>query len=223
MIIRTAAIAETPDDLLSQLEQQAWYLPTLAKMGRHRQCEWLTVRVLLKKILGEEKQISYTPAGKPYFADSSQFISISHTKGYVAVALDEFYPVAIDIEQISPRVEKLRSRFMDETEEQHLSKTQPLIHSLLHWSAKEAIYKYMDESDIDFKWQLHIHPFDPIMGEWQELKAHETRTERQQNFIVRYFVGKEYVLCLISSPSDNPTGLKLFDCEKIENSPHAYC
>ena len=205
MIVRTEAIAETPDELLSQLEQKAWYMPTLAKMGMHRQREWLTIRVLLKKTLKEEKQISYTATGKPYFADSSYHISISHTKGYVAVAVDENYPVAIDIEQISSRVEKVRSRFMNETEEQHLSKNLPLIHSLLHWSAKEAMFKYMDDNDIDFKLQLHIHPFEPVMGEWQEFTAHETRTERQQNFVVRYLVEKDYVLCLIATLSNSST------------------
>ena len=205
MIVQTEAITEPSDELLSQLEQKAWYMPALSKMGMHRQCEWLTVRVLLKKIIGEEKQISYTSAGKPYLADSSYYISISHTKGHVAVAVDKNYPVAIDIEQISPRVEKLRSRFMNEAEEQHLSQNLPLIHSLLHWSAKEAIYKYMDENDIEFKSQLHIHPFEPVMGEWQEFRAHETRTERQQNFVIDYLVEKEYVLCLISAstPSNN--------------------
>ena len=204
MIVRTEAIAETPDELLSQLEHKAWYIPTLAKMGTHRQREWLTVRVLLKKILGEEKLISYTAAGKPYLADSSYHISISHTKGYVALAVDGNYPVAIDIEQISSRVEKICSRFMNETEEQNLSKNLPLIHLLLHWSAKEAIYKYMDENDIDFKSQMHIHPFEPVTGKWQEFKAYETRTERQQNFVIRYLVEKDYVLCLISALSNTP-------------------
>ena len=204
MIVRTEAITETPSELLSQLEQKTWYIPALSKMGMRRQCEWLTVRVLLKKILGEEKQISYTAAGKPCLADSSFYISISHTKGYVALALDENDPVAIDIEQISSRVEQIRSRFMNETEEQHLSKTQPLIHVLLHWSAKEAIYKCMKENDIAFKLQLHIHPFEPVMGEWGAFTAHETRTGQQQHFVIRYFVEKEYVLCFTTSPN-NPT------------------
>jgi len=205
MIVRTEAITETPDELLSQLEQKAWYMPFLAKMGAHRQREWLTIRVLLKKIFGEERQISYTPAGRPYLAGSSYHISISHTKGYAAVAVDDTYPVAVDIEQISPRVEKLRSRFMNEREEKNLSKTCPLIHSLLHWSAKEALFKYMDEGDIDFKSQLHIHPFEPAMGEWKDFTAHETRTQQQHHFVIRYVVEKEYVLCLISALPSNST------------------
>jgi phosphopantetheinyl transferase len=135
MIIQTEAITKTPEALLSQLKRQEWYAPALARMSLPRQSEWLTVRVLLKNLLGEEKQILYTDSGKPYLADSSYFISISHTQGHVAVALDEKDPVAIDIEHISPRVERIRSRFMSEAEEENLSNTHPLLHLLLHWSA----------------------------------------------------------------------------------------
>jgi 4'-phosphopantetheinyl transferase EntD len=188
------AITATPDELLSQLEQKAWYSPTLAKMREQRQREWLTVRVLLRKILGEEKQILYTDSGKPYLADSSYYISISHTKGYVAIALDENDTVAVDIEQISPQVENVRSRFMNETEERNISQNHPLTHWLLHWSAKETLFKYLNDSDIEFKSQLHIHPFEPIFGEWGEFTAHETRTTRQQSFLIRYIVKEEYVL-----------------------------
>ena len=199
MIIQTEIITKSPDELLAGLEQKTWYMPALARMGVKRQREWLAVRVLLKKMLGTEKQILYTDFGKPYLADASYRISISHTKKRVAIALAENNPIAIDIEEISPRVENIRSRFMNETEELYLSKIHPLIHSLLHWSAKEAIYKYMDGGDIDFKSQLHIHPFEPVMGEWKEFTAHETRTKQQQNFVIRYMVNEDYVLCMINS------------------------
>ena len=53
----------------------------------HRRLEWLAVRVLLYTLSGEEKEIAYHPSGKPYLADDSASLSISHTKGYVAVVL----------------------------------------------------------------------------------------------------------------------------------------
>ena len=51
----------------------------------HRRLEWLAVRVLLYTLSGEEKEIAYHPSGKPYLADDSASLSISHTKGYVGV------------------------------------------------------------------------------------------------------------------------------------------
>mgnify|MGYP000016543064 CR=1 FL=1 len=62
--------------------------------------EWLAVRVLLYTLSGEEKEIAYHPSGKPYLADASASLSISHTKGYVAVVLGlPGREVGIDIEQ----------------------------------------------------------------------------------------------------------------------------
>ena len=64
-----------------------------------RKLEWLSVRVLLYSMLQEDKEIGYSSEGKPHLTDNSSFISISHTKGYVAVILSSVAPVGIDIEQ----------------------------------------------------------------------------------------------------------------------------
>jgi phosphopantetheinyl transferase len=209
--IGVAPIMEDSESLLSQLDNKAWYLPFIEKMPEHRKREWLSVRVLLKKLLGEEKEILYLPSGKPYLADHSWHISISHTKykgiagqarndscqGYVAVILNKEEAVAIDIEKISPRIENIRSRFVSEAEEKALSKTNALQHLLLHWSAKESIFKRLGVENVDFKTQLHIAPFAPIIGEWSRFRAHETRTEKRNTFTVNYFVAEDYVLTCI--------------------------
>jgi phosphopantetheinyl transferase len=195
--IKTAPILENSEALLAQLEHHEWYHPSVQRMGESRLREWLAVRVLLKETLGEEKQIVYSKQGKPYLADGSYHISISHTKGYVAIAIDRQYPVAIDIERISPRVENIRSRFISEEEESHLSETHRLTHLLLHWSAKESLFKMIDAPGIEFKTQLHIHPFEPVLNEWSEFTAHETRTAQQAEVTVRYIVAEDYVLTVI--------------------------
>jgi 4'-phosphopantetheinyl transferase EntD len=159
--VKISSISGTSDELLAQLSQKSWYLPMLEKMSEHRRREWLAVRVLLKQTLGEEKEIRYTALGKPYLADNSYFISISHTKGYVAIAVNKEHPVGVDIEYRSPRVEKIRSRFMSAEEENHLSTTNPSLHLLLHWSAKETLYKILEDIHVDFQAHLHIEPFEP--------------------------------------------------------------
>ena len=67
-------------------------------VSERRKMEWLSVRVLLYSMLQEDKEIGYSPEGKPYLTDHSFFISISHTKGYVAVMLASSVPVGIDID-----------------------------------------------------------------------------------------------------------------------------
>lgn len=63
-------------------------------------------------VAGEEKTIEYAPSGKPHLADSSYFISISHTRGYVAVILSAVSEVGIDIEQYGQRVHKVAHKYM---------------------------------------------------------------------------------------------------------------
>jgi 4'-phosphopantetheinyl transferase EntD len=195
--IGIAPIANTSAELLALLEQPERYAPALEKMSESRRCEWLSARVLLKQLLGEEKEIAYTGFGKPYPADRSCRISISHTKGFVAVIWDKDREVAIDIERISPRVENIRSRFMSREEERNLSTENPLIHLLLHWSAKESLFKLLDENDIDFQSQLHIEPFEPVLNQWADFPARETRTEKRQAYRISYLVTQAYVLTAI--------------------------
>ena len=77
-----------------------------------RKLEWLSVRVLLYSMLQEDKEIGYSSEGKPHLTDNSSFISISHTKGYVAVILSSVAPVGIDIEQYGQRVKRVYDRFI---------------------------------------------------------------------------------------------------------------
>jgi phosphopantetheinyl transferase len=200
MTIHVKNITGTPADLLARLDRKQWYEPAIARMATHRQREWLTVRVLLKEVLGQEKQILYTDTGKPYLADATHRISISHTRGYVALALAPTHPVAIDIERIQPRVENIRSRFMNTEEEHNLSPTHPLIHLLLHWSAKETMVKLMDDRAINFQSQLHIQPFEPALGDWGELLIRETKTTRRETVAIHYLVSEHYVLTV--APTD---------------------
>jgi phosphopantetheinyl transferase len=197
-VIGVAPIEGTSEGLLSQLDKKEYYFPTLQRMGENRKREWLATRVLLKKLLGEEKEILYTDSKKPYLADSSYFISISHTKGYVAVILNEKLPVAIDIEYVSSRVEEIKKRFLNANEEKNISKNNSLIHLLLHWSAKESLFKLLEENDIEFKAQLHIKPFEPKIGSTGSFIAYETRTSKRQSFCVNYITTKEYVLTFIT-------------------------
>lgn len=82
-----------------------------------RKLEWLSVRVLLYSMLQEDKEIGYSSEGKPHLTDNSSFISISHTKGYVAVILSSVAPVGIDIEQYGQRVKRVYDRLSVPTSE----------------------------------------------------------------------------------------------------------
>ena len=188
-------IAGTSEELLSKLDEKELYLPVINRIKlEKRKREWLAVRILLKELLGEEKEVEYDASGKPFFKDNSYHISISHTAGYVAVILNPEHPVGIDIEQITNQVERIRDRFLTEEENIHISKENELIHLLLHWSAKETVFKALGNSNVTFNEQLHIRTFSPKIGLLETFSAYETRTKQKKEFIVSYIVNSEYVL-----------------------------
>ena len=110
----------------------------------------MSVRVLLKALCGEEKEIAYYSSGRPYLKDGSRYISISHTRGYVAVALHSSCEVGMDIEQYGTRVRKVASRFIRSDEEPAMMEGDEVYALLLHWSAKEALFKLMGVEEVDF-------------------------------------------------------------------------
>ncbi|MCL1943223.1 MAG: 4'-phosphopantetheinyl transferase superfamily protein [Candidatus Azobacteroides sp.] len=188
-------IRESSAELLDLLDHKHFYLPYLQKMTtENRKREWLAVRVLLKELLDEEKEILYTESGCPYLADRSGRISISHTKGCVAVAWSNRGAVGVDIEYLASRIKKITSRFMSESEFSNVSPENEIVHLLLHWSAKESMFKALNESDVEFRTCLHVSPFVPEMNILSSFHAFETKTEKRHDFSIDYLATDDYVL-----------------------------
>ncbi|MDO5665606.1 MAG: 4'-phosphopantetheinyl transferase superfamily protein [Bacteroidia bacterium] len=158
--------------------------------SERRIIEWLTTRVLLFELLGEEKIIDNRLDGRPFLIDNSYKISISHTRDYVAILLHKHYTVGIDVETISERVIKLADKFI--SEEEYIDSSQKVIHQLLHWSAKETMFKMMEESEIDFKEHLHVQAFTP--QEKGVFQAYESKTNEQKTFQIHYEILPNAVL-----------------------------
>ena len=153
-------VDETIEQLRSMFHQFSIYEEGFERFkAEKRKLEWLAVRVLLKELLGEEKKIVYLPSGKPCLEDGSACISFSHTPGYVAVAIHPSAEVGVDIEQYGTRVQRLASRFVREDEQVSVASGDEIYALLLHWSAKETMFKLMEEEAVDFLDHLCIFPF----------------------------------------------------------------
>ncbi len=183
---------ETTEQLLQMLDRHEWYREAVERYGKSRLHEWLAVRVLLKTLCGEEKEIAYHPSGRPYLRDGSFYISISHTRGYVAVALHSSREVGLDIEQYGTRVKRVASRFIRPDEESSVRSGDEIDTLLIHWSAKETLFKLMHTSEVDFIGHLHILPFAP--AESGSFQAREYRTEEQRTYEVHYLTHPDFVL-----------------------------
>lgn len=111
-----------------------------------RKNEFATTRLLLKQILQDNySSIQYEESGNPLLPKHQ--ISISHSKGYVAIILSKNGNVAIDVEQYRKTIFSIAHKFVNETEETVFTSLEDLI---LLWSAKETLYK-LDNASPDFK------------------------------------------------------------------------
>src|ERR1041384_5326155 len=88
------------------------------KKNVKRQLEWITIRMLLKKLLNTNEKIElvYDKYGKPHLHQIKKHFSISHTRQFVAVIVNENKKAGIDIEMIAPRIENIKHKFLGEEE-----------------------------------------------------------------------------------------------------------
>ncbi|WP_346709682.1 4'-phosphopantetheinyl transferase family protein [Phocaeicola salanitronis] len=193
---------ESNEALRASLKGAFPYDADLSRLkAESRRSEYLAVRVLLAEVCGEEKEICHEPSGKPFLADGSFRLSISHTRDYVAVALHPEREVGIDIEQVSERALKVADRFMCGEElagQAEALKGCPeeaeqaaLYYVLLHWSAKETLYKLMGEEEVDFSRHLRILPFR--LRPEGRFSGCECRTRQGMRYEIRYMLHPDFV------------------------------
>jgi len=155
-------IEESYDELISDLKLSREEIDKLVSFKNHRRkLEWLSVRVLLNTLTQKNNNIVYNGNRKPFLADKSYHISISHSDHYAAVIISAQNNVGIDIEKIQPKITHIAEKFINRTEFQHIESSNKIYHLYIYWCAKEALYKMFDKKDISFKDNIFIEPFIP--------------------------------------------------------------
>ena len=76
-------------------------------------------------------------------------LSISHSRNYAAVAIADRAGIGVDVEEYSPRVLRVRSRFLSQSEAELIAQDDIHRH-ILAWTVKEAVYKALPIAGIDF-------------------------------------------------------------------------
>lgn len=133
----------------------------------------LAVQQLLLKAGIDPIEMQHDAAGIPRLP--SQYISISHAKGYAAIALGST-PLGVDIEQLRDQVQRITSKFMHTSE--NFAQTTPELIQL--WTAKEAVYKAVELPGIHLSQQLLVHPFEKGTAE----VCHPQKT---QSYVLYFF------------------------------------
>src|SRR5690606_36591656 len=95
--------------------------------------------------------ISYDENGKPYLNNGLAF-SISHSGIYAAIIINKT-GCGIDIEKISPKVERIKHKFLNDTDLELIDSLDdyPLKILTMYWCAKEALYKLYGNKKLIFK------------------------------------------------------------------------
>ncbi|MGN6530962.1 MAG: 4'-phosphopantetheinyl transferase family protein [Ginsengibacter sp.] len=128
-------------------------------MHPHKRLQHLAGRYLLQLLQPDFPfhEIKIAESKKPFLIDEKLHFSISHCRDYAAAIVSENKPVGIDVELVTPKIQLVKNRFLNEHElnlstsinqETLISNTELLT---LFWSAKEAIYKWEGRGGLSFK------------------------------------------------------------------------
>lgn len=118
----------------------------------HKRLQHLAGRYLLQHLFPDfpHHLIKIADTRKPFLLNEEYHFSISHCGDYAAVIVSKEYRVGLDIEMISPKVDRIRHKFLNAQELVNL----PIgnLESLTTlWSAKEAVFKWYGGGDVDFR------------------------------------------------------------------------
>ncbi len=164
-------------------------LNQLSQTGREREKE--AVQYLLQKEFPNQPTLNYNIHGKPYLENSSEFISISHSRNFLAFAISS-KNVGIDIEMISDKAEKVKHKFLNEKELSETSNCHSILYTI-YWSAKEVLYKLNGKKGYSLKNDFVVLPFvfDQNGG---EIKGMIHQIELNKEIRMRYIIKDNFVI-----------------------------
>jgi phosphopantetheinyl transferase len=129
----------------------------------HKRLQHLCGRYLLQHLVPHFPlhQIVAEHNNKPFLPNHPYHFSISHCDDYVTALVSTTFRVGIDVETVSKKVAAIRHKFLSEIEERMLANEtteQTELQKLtIAWSAKEAMFKWLGESGVDFKEHLVLN------------------------------------------------------------------
>jgi len=162
-ILSVWKIEETEEALFSSLQLKQHELDFVASLkGTKRILQWLSTRVLLRKMLNTADYIDcrMDEHGKPYLVNSDYNISISHSYDYASVMIGKYRDVGVDIELIKTKVHLIQHKFLSVKELEQLNVKDNTQALYVCWCVKEAVYKWHGKKGLEFRKHIHIQPFE---------------------------------------------------------------
>ncbi|MBR1803964.1 MAG: 4'-phosphopantetheinyl transferase superfamily protein [Muribaculaceae bacterium] len=153
-------VTETIDELVMMCQRRDIDTSMIAHVAaRNRRIEMLVEHLLLHVILGRALPLQHTEHGQPYVTGTKKvFLSVSHTFGLVCVGVNRHHPIGIDVERKGTRALRVRDHFLDEREREFV-RADDAEAALIAWTAKEALYKVVDDPQATMLGDLHLDAF----------------------------------------------------------------
>jgi phosphopantetheinyl transferase len=139
----------------------------------HKRLQHLAGRYLLQHLYPDFPYhlIEIADTRKPFLPNEAYHFSISHCGNYAAVILSKEHRVGIDIELVTPKIEKVKHKFLNDEELIAISNMQsaicknestdkPINLLTLLWCCKEAVFKWYGSAGVDFREDIHVKSFE---------------------------------------------------------------
>jgi len=158
-----------------------------------KQLEWLAARHLVLS-LSNHLGLRYFGVkkdafGKPFLEKYPHHLSLTHSFPYVAVQIDYYHPVGIDLEQPKAKILKIAPRIFSPVELKDAGTD--IIKHTVYWCAKETMYKIHGKGNVHFSNQLNIEPF--LLQEEGSLKG-IISSDKKVMVNLEYKIEPDYVL-----------------------------
>lgn len=131
----------------------------------HKRLQHMAGRYLLPFLFSDfpNAEIEIADTRKPFLPKEQYHFSISHCRSYAAAIVSSNYRVGIDVEDITPRVGNIKAKFLHSEElnfvQKHPGNLELELLTII-WSAKEAMFKWYGNGEVDFKEMMRILPFE---------------------------------------------------------------
>lgn len=168
----------------------------------HKRLQHLAGRYLLPFLYADfpHHEIEIATTRKPFLPNEQYHFSISHCGNFAAAIVSSRYRVGADLEFITPRLENIRNKFLHSDEMRFINsrpQNQRLQLLSIIWSAKEAMYKWYGQGEVNFAEMMRTFPF--TSGEAGEINAAFMKGSLQQPLLLHFQLMQELTLVWVVS------------------------
>lgn len=116
---------------------------------------------LLSHLFGQGVELCHRPDGSPFLEGCEREISISHCRGYAALAAGSRKRIGVDIETPRATLRRVIPKFLSSEESVRITADDDLLRA---WTVKEALYKAAGVPGVDFANDVTLPVGDGSVG-----------------------------------------------------------